>query len=463
MSTEMKFDCTWGNFRGALAILASAGVAGAVSGQTLDRYQDLGEPEGIDPCKQCVSWQGSMVGFEMRHTVVVVDGSVTQTCANVGGIAWTWNRTEGPWFCEPVPEPQPGDESVALSFIQCSVGEEVAEAFYNITFHVPSIPATPEPCSPCDDDRIWEGGAYVLGAIPSVGQGAIGLGTTTNKIAAVQGQEDSAVPDCEGTWIYDRSESGLGVVGGAFSHDVSGGASLAVGLLVSIAYTRDTDDYEIGSNWGRPFVPSALCDQPRACGVDYTSGAPVAHILTTSAHVVGGASIGSVTGGYVQFADGSFVKLGAFDTTAFDPTANDNFDLTIPTSAVGASPATIDVAMDAETFPLIFGDVDGDGEVCGGDRSAFMLAFNTVIGDANYNLRADLDLDGDVDTNDLDDLNLIGCTADLDCDGANTVFDQTAFAAAFSASDPLADFDGDGSFTLFDYVEFGNVFDIGCP
>lgn len=59
--------------------------------------------------------------------------------------------------------------------------------------------------------------------------------------------------------------------------------------------------------------------------------------------------------------------------------------------------------------------------------------------------------------------NDIGCTADLDCDGSLTIFDQQAFGNAFDASDPVADWDGDGSFTIFDYNEFGNTYGLGCP
>lgn len=447
-----------------MAILAVVGMTGTVSGQVLNQNWRLGgDPDCVGPCLSCVGWAGSMTGFEMKHTVVVVDGSVTDTCANVGGIAWTWNKTEGPWTCEPVPEPQPGDETVALSFIQCSVSELQKEAYYDVTYYVASIPACVDPCSPPSDDRIWEGGAHVLGAIPAIGQGIIGLGSTSNRITATLGQEN-CIPDCEGTWKYDRSEFGLGVVGGGFAHDVTGGASLAVGVLVSISFTRDSDTAETGSNWGKPFVPSALCDQPRACGLDFSSGAPVAHILTASAEIVGGATLGSVTGAYVQFADGSFAKLGAFDITAFDPTDDDDFDLVIPTTSVGATSGTVDVDVSADTFPLLAGDIDGDGKICGyDDREAFMDALGSSIGDANYNLRADLDLDGDVDTDDLDDLNDIGCTADLDCDGSLTIFDQQAFSNAFDAMDPVADWDGDGSFTIFDYNEFGNTHGLGCP
>ena len=78
-------------------------------------------------------------------------------------------------------------------------------------------------------------------------------------------------------------------------------------------------------------------------------------------------------------------------------------------------------------------------------------------------LRADLDLDGDAGADDLNLLNLIGCTADLDCDGSLTVFDQQAFGNAFSAMDPVADWNGDGSFDIFDYQAYGNTFDLGCP
>jgi len=72
-------------------------------------------------------------------------------------------------------------------------------------------------------------------------------------------------------------------------------------------------------------------------------------------------------------------------------------------------------------------------------------------------------VDGGRDAGDRAHLNAIGCTAHLDCDGALTIFDQTAFANAFSASNPVADFDGDGVFTLFDDTAFGNVFALGCP
>ncbi|UYV11650.1 MAG: hypothetical protein NCW75_10110 [Phycisphaera sp.] len=54
------------------------------------------------------------------------------------------------------------------------------------------------------------------------------------------------------------------------------------------------------------------------------------------------------------------------------------------------------------------------------------------------------------------------CPADLDGDGALTIFDFLAFQNAFDAMDPAADFDGDGAFTIFDFLAFQNAFDAGC-
>jgi hypothetical protein len=54
------------------------------------------------------------------------------------------------------------------------------------------------------------------------------------------------------------------------------------------------------------------------------------------------------------------------------------------------------------------------------------------------------------------------CPADLDADGALTLFDFLAFQNLFDAGDHRADFDGDGELTLFDFLAFQNAFDAGC-
>ncbi len=54
------------------------------------------------------------------------------------------------------------------------------------------------------------------------------------------------------------------------------------------------------------------------------------------------------------------------------------------------------------------------------------------------------------------------CAADLDGDGALTIFDFLAFQNLFDIMDPLADFDSDGEFTIFDFLAFQNAFSAGC-
>ncbi|UYV13620.1 MAG: hypothetical protein NCW75_04885 [Phycisphaera sp.] len=55
------------------------------------------------------------------------------------------------------------------------------------------------------------------------------------------------------------------------------------------------------------------------------------------------------------------------------------------------------------------------------------------------------------------------CYADLDGDGALTLFDFLAFQNLFATGDPVADCDSDGALTLFDFLCFQNEFAVGCP
>jgi glycosylphosphatidylinositol phospholipase D len=55
------------------------------------------------------------------------------------------------------------------------------------------------------------------------------------------------------------------------------------------------------------------------------------------------------------------------------------------------------------------------------------------------------------------------CPADVDRDGALTVFDFLAYANLFDDADLRADLDGDGELTLFDFLAYQTLFDVGCP
>ena len=56
-----------------------------------------------------------------------------------------------------------------------------------------------------------------------------------------------------------------------------------------------------------------------------------------------------------------------------------------------------------------------------------------------------------------------GCEADLDADGALSVFDFLAFQNLFDAGSLAADFDCDRALTIFDFLAFQNAFTAGCP
>ncbi|MCW5757094.1 MAG: hypothetical protein KIT54_07660 [Phycisphaeraceae bacterium] len=63
---------------------------------------------------------------------------------------------------------------------------------------------------------------------------------------------------------------------------------------------------------------------------------------------------------------------------------------------------------------------------------------------------------------DVFDLACLLCPADLDADGALTVFDFLLFFNLFDAGSSEADFDGDGELTIFDFLAFQTAFDAGC-
>jgi parallel beta-helix repeat protein/predicted outer membrane repeat protein len=57
----------------------------------------------------------------------------------------------------------------------------------------------------------------------------------------------------------------------------------------------------------------------------------------------------------------------------------------------------------------------------------------------------------------------LACPADLDGDGALTIFDFLLAQGLFAIGDPAADFDGDGALTIFDFLAFQSAFEAGCP
>ncbi len=112
-----------------------------------------------------------------------------------------------------------------------------------------------------------------------------------------------------------------------------------------------------------------------------------------------------------------------------------------------------------------FGDWDGDGVVDCGDHSTAPTTFNATIGDANYRVEVDYDLDGDNDATDRSAFDALYPTADIAAPfGVLDLADLTAFATAHANQDPIADLSPDyGIWDLADLTAFVTAFNTPCP
>ncbi len=62
-----------------------------------------------------------------------------------------------------------------------------------------------------------------------------------------------------------------------------------------------------------------------------------------------------------------------------------------------------------------------------------------------------------------DDLTVVQCRADYNCDDALTIADFGAFQTGFVSGEPKADMTGDGNLTIADFGAFQTAFVAGCP
>lgn len=87
--------------------------------------------------------------------------------------------------------------------------------------------------------------------------------------------------------------------------------------------------------------------------------------------------------------------------------------------------------------------------------------FRAVLADVTA-MRFRLEYSNNADTGNLDNVVLMGCPADFNCDGGSDFFDYLDFVDAFSAGSPSADFNKDTAVDFFDYLDYVDVFSIGC-
>jgi hypothetical protein len=168
------------------------------------------------------------------------------------------------------------------------------------------------------------------------------------------------------------------------------------------------------------------------------------------------------------YDDGTMVRLGFVLDPAFDPDPDGIVDgqLTLD-MGTWARQNTVEYVPVLDHFNQP-GDVVWDPDdpsthgICWNDRIALCGLLGSFIGDADYNARADVDLDGDIDDDDVTAFNTLPCSADFNCDGLVNSQDFMEFLNAHTAGDPIADANCDGVVNSQDLVAFLNSFAVGC-
>lgn len=106
----------------------------------------------------------------------------------------------------------------------------------------------------------------------------------------------------------------------------------------------------------------------------------------------------------------------------------------------------------------VFGDADQDGDADCDDLDGINSLFGYELGDAEYRIEPDYDLDGDTDAEDRWRVYHLIEPGDFNADGSINSQDFFDFLACESPSCPHADFNGDGNVNSQDFYDFLAVF-----
>lgn len=159
--------------------------------------------------------------------------------------------------------------------------------------------------------------------------------------------------------------------------------------------------------------------------------------------VVDGADIDYICANF-----GNWASIG--EAVHFDLSCDMNGDLVVNADDVAE---IVEQILDTE-----IGDLDLDGDIDSDDRDIVLANQGTG---SSYT-EGDLDCDGDVDA---DDLAIIdgGCAADITGEGVLDIFDVFAFLDLFNTGDLAADITGEGVLDIFDVFAYLDLFNTGCP
>ncbi|HRQ72885.1 MAG TPA: GC-type dockerin domain-anchored protein [Phycisphaerales bacterium] len=132
--------------------------------------------------------------------------------------------------------------------------------------------------------------------------------------------------------------------------------------------------------------------------------------------------------------------------------------------------AVLQLVIDGGAGAGVLGDFNLDNVADCDDLAAILDAIDNeedpfddyIIGDAEYRIELDADLDGD---NDADDWNIIyGLLqpADVNRDGEVNSVDFVQYLNLYNAQDPAADMNGDGQVNSVDFVIYLNYYNNPC-
>lgn len=177
---------------------------------------------------------------------------------------------------------------------------------------------------------------------------------------------------------------------------------------------------------------------------------------------------------YLSVADSSSCDGNAGDCATSGPTCSD-FTLCIP-----GEPAALRIEQSAWTLNIetveafgegacpvsaFRGDANESGLVRPADRDLIVSLDGVVLGGAgsdSYMPLADVDADGDIDSDDLDSFDASVCLADFNSDGYADILDFLDFMDAYGNSDVLADMDENEEIDILDLLLFMDVYGNGC-
>jgi len=186
--------------------------------------------------------------------------------------------------------------------------------------------------------------------------------------------------------------------------------------------------------------------------------------------------IGGVSSSFGMLAmkdSGPFVRLGLFADTGYAETnSSESTSLagTVSVSLTSASGGLVDITDDWFSYSVAKGDVNGDGYITLCDESELVSLLGTAAGDGSYDPRADMDIDGDVDSADLNEAIIIYentianyfCPGDYDGSGALNFLDVSEFLADYALQKPKSDYNCDGMYNFLDNSAFLAAYAAGC-